>query len=149
MVGTLEDAARALAGEGLWIGEGSFRKCVMVNDVVYKLETPYYRSACPNREEFETLTLLAAKDMPPQIRFPDFSLYEIDGRAIIAMEFVEGIRMTECYCCSDDYEPDHDDICLGWDIHQLIHDAVGITDLSYGNVIRDHYGTYVIVDAQF
>lgn len=82
-------------------------------------------------------------------RVPESSLYEIDGRYIIAMEYIEGIRDTECarsrYWRADCTCGQPNDICTSHAWEQPAG-LWNIKDLNEGNVILEPNNTRVLVD---
>lgn len=139
MIGNETDAAYALnmfdAGDDseLLSMDGSTRVTYLIGGIVYKVEidTDYN-----NAMEFENMTSIA---LPMGVYFPDVSLYTINGRDVIAMEYISGQRVAECYC-TDMEECESD--CAPRDIVALMED-MNLDPCGY-NVIINGNGAYII-----
>lgn len=101
MIGNIEDATAAFEGALSRIGDGSSRDVYIDNDkkVVYKVECePGWYST--NQLEWENYNEFS--DVPLPFVIPETALYDIDGSPVIAMEYIDGQLMAECYCSSDE-----------------------------------------------
>lgn len=136
MTGNLTDAARALAYDGEIIGEGSSRIVFRINDIVYKVLTydDVYFNA--NAAEYENISTFVDNEM---VRVPRSTYF--DDIDVIAMEYVEGTPVGECYCLAGEKHYR----CLTPIEREIIADT-GMTDMSYGNIIRDNNGMLNIID---
>jgi len=140
MIGNETDAAYALnmfdAGDDseLLSMDGSTRTVYLIGGIVYKVESGDLINA--NRFEFENMLSIP---LPVGVYFPDVSLYTINGRDVIAMEYISGQRVAECYC-TDMEECESD--CAPRDIVALMED-MNLDPCGY-NVIINGNGAYII-----
>lgn len=147
MIGNIEDAAEALrdynnnAYENVFSANGTTRMVYLINDVIYKVDcgTGYFSD---NRAEYDNI-MANSNNLPEGVYFPDTALFEIDGKNIIAMEYIEGEPMSECYC--DEFEEEHTSSCLPDDIRDLVSPI--IDDTGGENVILTDDGRIYIIDA--
>ena len=74
-----------------YLGEGCYRTAYLDEgtNVVYKVENRYgddYGQS--NREEYLNLRSMMLRKLPTNIRFPEYHLWELDGRTVAAMEYL-------------------------------------------------------------
>ena len=139
MIGNIENAADAIDGVGFF-DCGSARNAHLIDGIVYKVDT----LIGSNRFEAATFERLSGISLPAHIAIPEYTVYDVDGTQVNAVEFIDGIKVYECQCfimgrnscdCDNPMDPD-----VVTDFGNL-----GIYDLVYGNVIlRD--GIYYLVD---
>lgn len=144
MVGTFEDAHRAVQDQLRYVGEGCYRIAFAddANKVVYKLgiENPRadrmdysdYRDNYSNENEFHNWEHLYTDPTRPEcLVIPEMSQYEVMGCLVNAMEYVSGL-------------PAHGvlpDEVYDW------FEAVGLTDGGHDNVLVSD-GKYFLVDME-
>ena len=141
MVGNSVDAARALAGSvPVFSRHGSTRNVYLIDNVIYKVEKPKDGTGCNEAEYDNMLNLVSI--LPEHILFPETTLFEFNGRTVIAMEYIIGTPMSRCYCdmtgeaCGIDCAPG--DVCD-------VMDNLGMDSQGMNIVYRDE--TYWIIDA--
>lgn len=143
MIGSMLDADAAISGEAMFLAEGSARAVYVLNNVVYKIET---ESGC-NDFEYDNLVRLGSVTLPDGIALPAWNVFTVDGIKIIAMEYIDGTPVGECYCDWAGTEcncPTDSKAPLG--ILTACRN-LGIEDLAVGNLIyRD--GVYYLVDLE-
>jgi len=140
MIGTQEDAERAVSGHLTTFGYGSSRNCYRVGDVIYKVN----RHKAWNANEDEWLKYQQIVDMVRDeaiIRVPETRLIETISGPVIAMQYINGQPMNECWCI-EDKEP-HSEECLPKEMVEPLQRL--ITDLGGKNVIFDG-ALYWIID---
>jgi len=138
MVGNIEDATHALNPAAhlmfLLSSHGSTRDVFLINDVVYKVER---QSDWVNATEYEVMT---TKRLPVGVFYPEVSLYDIDGTEVIAMDYIEGTFIYECFCSlSDDT---CDSMCMTEHEREFLIPL--LDDPSGLNVVRNEHGYYII-----
>lgn len=148
MVGTLERAHMALDGLFPCIGEGSFRSAYRDGNVVYKVHLPVdeedvYDGWDPNADEFIRWSDIIGRNLPAFIRVPNASLYHVNGESVIAMDYIEGKALGECWCTEGEEHLG----CIDFDTAATITNETGIMDLAYGNIIEAN-GIYWLIDLQ-
>jgi hypothetical protein len=143
MIGTIEEAEYALAGESHFLARGTARDVYIADGIVYKVEI----ESGSNDYEIDNLIRLSNMTLPPMLAVPEWNVYNVDGRSVIAMPFIEGREVGECYCDFTGTECDCPPDSKAPISVIAACQSVGITDLSVGNLIyRD--GIYYIVDAE-
>lgn len=138
MIGSREDAAAALYGELPHLDDGTSRRAYLSDGVVYKVNIN--DSWDDNLDEWNRYVRLKGEYMDPNVCLPETWLYEIDGKSVIAMEYIEGTGLAECYC-NPDSEP-HTDGCMTDEAKNLIRKY--IDDLGGMNVILSDNIYYII-----
>lgn len=140
MIGNLVDATLAQRRHFPMFDRGSARDVYLINGIIYKVETE------EDANNVEFANLINITDIPANIGIPDFSMHVVDGRPVMAMEYISGVKVYTCQCFDIGlYECDCDTECiLTGDILARLK-SVGLTDFVYGNVIYDGE-TYWIVD---
>src|SRR6478609_7149367 len=100
MIGNLNDAALAANGLAEPIGIGSYRRAYLINGVVYKVTYDGDgRGDNANLYEWDTyVSFNGWPDLPKGIRVPETSLWPVGGMPVIAMTYVDGAPMGECFC---------------------------------------------------
>lgn len=127
----------ALDGTYLLSNSGTTRTVYLIDGIVYKVGYSW-----DNRAEFDNISRKGHL-LPEGVYFPLTSLYEFGDRTVIAMEYIEGQAVGECYC--DEYNEPHTDICIPKDVLNLVS---GIIDDTGGlNVIIKDNGDIYIIDA--
>src|SRR5690349_10007808 len=97
MIGNLADATTALSRfmVGDWTdilsANGTTRIVYIINGVVYKCEG----ESGVNQTEFEVMSTMS---LPCGFAFPAVNLFQIGDVDVIAMEYVDGIAVAECFC---------------------------------------------------
>lgn len=115
---------------------GSSRTVYLMDNVVYKVENNLEDKGT-NAYEFERMTTIKPST---GVFFPAVSLYTIDGTDVIAMEYINGQSVSECYCiegievCEADCMPDS--------VWQLVNGT--LDDLGGFNTIVNDSGIYII-----
>lgn len=139
MIGNVADAALALTRprEFVLSAEGTTRMVYLINGVVYKVEYCYG----VNELEYDNI-LNSVSLLPDNVKYPEATLYSIEGETIIAMEYISGTAIYECFC--EDYGDDHADVCMTHSERALLVDIM--SDPNGMNVIRTDT-VYYIVDA--
>lgn len=144
MIATKEIAAAALAGNLPLFREGTSRYVYELDGWVYKVDFP---NDVANAYELSNLIRFNDVEFPDFIRIPDHMSFDFDGTIVIAMEFIEGYQLFECFCgfagldcvpaCEEDRVPDK--------VADFFH-SIDITDIGNGNIVtRD--GIYYLIDA--
>lgn len=92
MIGTAVEAAMALAEELDYLGSGCWRKAYANADrsVCYKVTFGRDEDYMNQYEYANSIMLQSLPDVPEFVRIPDVSLHTVEGRAIVAMPFVDG-----------------------------------------------------------
>lgn len=142
MVGNYADAHVAASRPGeCFVGSGSFRESYLINGVIYKIvyEGDGYLVNLDEWDNYENM----CEAVEDNIAIPETSLWPVGPMPVIAMQYVKGTLMGECYCTPDE---ECQDWCLPEEILDRLYDY-GYTDPSYGNVIYDGR-TYWVVDFQ-
>ena len=138
-----EIAAAALAGEMPLFREGSSRDVYEVNGWVFKVD---HVNDIANAYELANLIAFNDVEFPDYIRIPDHKAFRFGNDLVIAMEFVEGRQLFECFdailglpceCDMAHVVPAH--------VADFFH-SIGITDIGAGNVIVQD-GIYTLIDA--
>jgi|SRR5690606_1543326 len=143
MIGTYADAALALSmhldndSSMLLSADGTTRMVYLIGGVVYKVGSDF-----DNRNEFENITA-NADNLPEGVCFPKVDLFEVAGNDIIAMEYIEGQAMSECFC--EYYKEPHTNTCMPPWILDLVSNI--IDDTGGDNVILTDNGDIYIIDA--
>lgn len=142
MVGTFEDASLALTESRarehahLLSMDGSTRTVYLINGVVYKVE--HYGVVRENRNEFETITR-ERDNLPEGVFYPEVSLFAVGNTEIIAMSYIQGQAVAECYCTPDE---ECDDSCMPAHVWEQVN---GVLDDTGGfNVILNTEGIWII-----
>lgn len=137
MTGTEENARLALARALPVLSyQGSTRIVYLCDNVVYKVETNLEDDGI-NAYEYDRMTTIVPNE---GVFFPDVSLYTFDGTDVIAMEYIEGQAMAECYCiegveeCTETCMPDY--------VWQLVNGT--LDDTGGYNTIVNERGIYII-----
>lgn len=142
MIGTYADAALAL---GMYLdydhsmllsADGTTRMVYLIDGIVYKVG-----SDSDNRWEFENITA-NADNLPEGVFFPKVALFEVAGSKVIAMEYIRGQVMAECFCHVGEQ---HGSTCMPADIFAKVRDV--IDDTGGENVIVTDNGDIYIIDA--
>lgn len=147
MIGTKAAAARALARLlPVFSDHGSARIVYRAGNVIYKVERP--SEVGSNTAEWNHYLSIDPAMLPPHIRMPEMSIYDFDGKTVIAAEFINGSQVGECFELEDNGSCDcPKDMCLSLNAAEDIRGSVDITDLAIGNVILSN-GIYYVVDLE-
>lgn len=126
------------------IGSGSIRSAFLhiATGVIYKTEHSAYGDQYDNAFEVRRFQRLAKKFPDLNVgmfcRLPKTSGFNIDGRIVVAMEYVKGIKASYI-------NPDHDHyvgVSYGlWELESLCFE-----DMHYGNYLVDEQGYVVPID---
>lgn len=139
MIGNEDNARLALDGYlRLLSAHGSTRIVYIADDVVYKIEA--YGEIGTNLAEYDNASRLNAI-LPEGYFVPEVALYDFTDGNVLAMDYITGQEMGECYCL--DNEP-HTDTCMPFEACRVI--AQYITDNSGMNVILTPSGEYALID---
>lgn len=138
MTGNAIDAALALTKVApVFSYDGSTRIVYLINDVIYKVEC---NKELPwNANEYDYMLNMRTA-LPAGVFFPEVSMFTIDGVDVIAMEYIKGQPIRQCYCI--DVGDDCDEFCWTGDEVYLLSECV--SDPSGMNVIRTSRGYYII-----
>lgn len=92
MIGNRENAALALTRpKNLLLDEGTTRTAFLIDGVVYKVDDDH------GANELEIANYYKWRDRLPQgISFPEMQLYRVNGRYVIAAEYVDGEDTGDC-----------------------------------------------------
>jgi hypothetical protein len=143
MTGNVTDAARALAGDGIVIGEGSSRIAYLINGVVYKVDNGMDLIPFAQDDEWNNYMRYQSQTLDDSlVRIPAMSRYDFGDQIVLSMEYIDGYPTGECYCTNDE-ECGQD--CMSQDIHDICTEEYEVWDLGYGNVIVKD-GIHYIVD---
>ena len=137
MIGTLEDATLATTlgyGDPEFLADGSTRAAFLINGVVYKVDM-CGDMAPTNEYEYSRIRRTA---LPDGVFFPKTELYDVDGTFVIAMEYIEGQIMHECWGECTPHYPE----CMTTEVL----DKVGpvLDDTGGDNVIVNDEGIWII-----
>ncbi len=144
MPGTIEDATLAVSGRLPEIGRGCSRVVFLKDNVVYKVEhhdDDINNNA--NEDEYFNFTYLRDITLPPNVGIPDTSLFWVGNVPVIAMDFIPGHPIAECYCyigreaCNE--------FCMPDDVRMMLMPF--INDTAGFNVI-EYNGLYWIIDME-
>jgi hypothetical protein len=141
-LGNETDAAYALIRRMPFLESGGFRRAHLKDGIVYKVNHEF-GGEDHNLEEWNNLQLIDTSTLPDWIRIPKADLWIINSRTVMAMEYVDGEPVSECYCDTLGGE-ECDEYCLPDEVCAAIFDATGISDLGYGNVIRNGRVLYLV-----
>ena len=139
MTGNLTDAARALAGDlPILSMNGSTRFVYRIDEVVYKVNNGMWDEDT-NLTEYETIRDMGT--LPDGVYIPETSIYSVDGQNVVAMQFIEGTAVAECYCyelgdiCDNTCMPAH-----VWEkVNGYLDDTAGLN-----TIITDNGDIYLI-----
>ena len=136
MIGNKADATKALMREVKPFSTfGGDRLVYLINGVIYKVSRAggdYY-----NHMEYDNMMRGESDGF---INYPLTHLFNIGDRAVIAMEYISGDPVGECYCLDDN---ECGDDCLSEDTLDRIA-AHGMTDRCYGNLIMRDGQLYIV-----
>lgn len=77
-----------------YLGSGAYRSAYLheLTNVVYKVERNYGNSYDQsNKEEYLNLRSMMLRKLPKEIRFPEYYLWELDGKTVAAMEYLPNL----------------------------------------------------------
>lgn len=140
MVGSIEGARAALAGDLTYVASGCERSVFLDGDVVYKVQIGHLINA--NVEEYDNYLAVKLHNYGPHIRIPETSLFDVDGKPVIAMQYINGQPKGECNCEMADEE------CDEWCLPQSVIDTGIIGDWSGMNTIQDNDGIFWVIDLE-
>lgn len=129
MIGTREDAWLALTDPTAFLlDEGTTRKVYLINGVVYKVDLP---GECAN--ELEICNYYRYRNSLPQgVFLPEMQLYRINGRYVVAAEYIDGIPTGDCIDEACGFPCTCEEECLNADLLGLIP---WFTDTAWGNAV--------------
>lgn len=137
--GNATDAARAIAGDLDYIGEGCMRTVYRCGDIVYKVEN----AIGANADEYRNAAAIRAT-VPYPFVIPDMSLHYVGSACVLAMPFIDGEPTGECIGDFIGTGCDCDSPCMSPEIAYAAN-AINGDALSWGNtIVKD--GTYYIID---
>ena len=114
-----------------------------IGDVVDKMDRT---SAGMNEVEHRVAEAGRAK-LPPNIRIPEVTLYDVDGVLVLAMPYIEGVAVAICPE-DDDLGPCSDcSTCLPTVVARQI-ESVTPDGVVSGNTLRQG-NTFVIIDLDY
>lgn len=121
-----------------YIGSGSFRSVWRSPDgIAYKVQHSV-RSSQSNEEEYNNLERARSCDLPGLARLPSAALFDFGDVSIIAMELIDGPRL------SNYYGPDREEF---YEAVAHCETRLRLVDLHDENCVVDiHSGKVVIVD---
>lgn len=122
--------------------DGSARIVYLIDNVIYKVE----RARGYNDTEWARYSYIDPNTLPPHIRVPKMHRHVVDGRVVIAAEYIDGIATGECIGRVIGVGCDCDDPCLSERVQDEIMQY--IEDVSWGNVIISD-GVYYIIDLEY
>ena len=141
MIGTREDAALALSdfrmhrtGNVLSF-YGSNRAVYLINGIVYKINNGEVDDDV-NAIEYRNVNSI---ELDKGYKFPETSLYTVNGESVIAMEYIDGTAVAECYCTADE---ECDEQCAPDDIVSYF-ESLGLECGGYNAIINDE-ATWII-----
>jgi hypothetical protein len=146
MIGSLDQAMAALEAfrmrdhTHVYSFDGSTRMVYRFDNVIYKVNLDAWNTDW-NRIEWDRIANVDV-DLPENVRYPEANLFEVNDTAVIAMEFIDGQPISECYCLSNIEECEDD--CMTDDEVNLLVPLM--SDPGGFNTIRCDDGTYVIID---
>lgn len=146
MIGCYEDACDAVEGFLSYLSDNGSARSVFIDfegKVVYKVDKEYG----VNAHEYKILKALSQVTLPPHIRIPAFNAFDVDGQCVIAMEYIDGVSMGECFCdfAGLKCECDSTSILSESVANEIIE--LGVTDFADGNVILKD-GIYYLIDVE-
>lgn len=144
MTGNRIDAADALAGLlPILSTNGSTRTVYRIGNVVYKVNQYFEANYDANVEEYRNIAAINANgNLPDGVYVPNVSLYVVGMHNIIAMDYVEGTAVAECYCeMSNDT---HTNTCMTNDVWEKVNGF--LDDLSGLNTIVKDNGDIYLID---
>ncbi|WP_221568632.1 hypothetical protein [Alkalihalobacillus sp. TS-13] len=131
------------------VGRGSFRIAYLSPDrVIYKVQHTYdYEYGQNNYGEFENIVcIFQSRKTMPGVRFPKFTLYELSGQPVMAMEFVKGV-FPETYICYDTCNCQRFSGKCNYETLTEIRETFDLFDLHDRNVMFvPEQGEWVIID---
>ena len=141
MIGNEADARTALNDyvygyyEYLLSDNGTTRSIHLVNNVVYKVfRNEYCRRISENTLEYKNF-LRMRKNLPAGVKVPDMYLWDIDGTAVLACEYIPGIPTGECLDIVCGHACEHNaNECLSYDFLESLK-TYGFHDWAYGNAM--------------
>jgi len=148
-IGNQTDAQRVLYGQGRYLGEGCTRTVYLLNGVVYKVGVSLEDDYVNSYEYDKACELRNSPTLPDDVRIPEFSIYTVRDRQIIATEYIDGLPCTD-YCvskvagkdcnCADAYGQ----YCLSKPEAYMLED-ISYDSVSFGNTYYRN-GYFYIVD---
>lgn len=139
MIGSQTEAAAALAGTlPLYSDLGSTRLVYRHGSVVYKVNDGDW-GYDSNVAEYENAKAMSG--LPDGVYIPEVALYNVNGKNVIAMEYVEGTAVAECYCY--DIGDPCDDTCMSTDVYLKIKDFLDDT-AGFNTIIKANGDIYLI-----
>lgn len=137
--GTAHDAARAIAGDLTYLGEGCMRRTYVNDGIVYKVEM----APGANYSEYENAAAIRAT-VPDPFVIPEMSLHYVGNTCVLAMPFIDGDLTGECIGDYLGLGCDCPTPCMTPDIAHVANSINGDA-LSWGNtIVKD--GVYYIID---
>lgn len=142
MIGNMADAAQALSDymqgndDRLLSADGTTRMVYLINGVVYKIH--HVKEQTENVDEFYRIRN-HSDILPEGVYYPEVGLFEIDNDNIIAMEYIEGRQVAECFCTPDE---SCDDSCMPMHVWESVHTVLG--DTGGFNVVLNDKGIWII-----
>lgn len=140
MTGNSADAKQALrdflSGEDSRVlsFDGSTRVVYLIDGIVYKIEIEEFDS--PNETEIKNIRETV---LPDGVFYPSTDIYYFGNTSVIAMDYIEGTAVAECFCV----EPEVcDDSCMPNDVWEKVNGILG--DTGGFNVILNNEGIWII-----
>jgi hypothetical protein len=153
MIGNKNDALAALRNEVEELARGSERRVHRVGDVVYKVNLDGELS---NHHDWDIYVGMVGRELPPGVRLPTMARFDVDGQLVLAAEYVTGEFVGACPPvlaelesggpCVDRGSCPADGTCIDDNLARVLFDRFNVTDLEFGNLIRDDGGTVWLID---
>lgn len=137
MIGSLDGARAALVGTLAYLDEGSARRVYRDGNVVYKVEI----DIGSNLIEWENYQKAVKQDYPADVKLAKTYLHEVDGKPVIAMQYIAGQPIGLCWCQPNE---EHLPNCMSDEEAEYLHEFT--PDLSGLNVVRSNRGVYYLID---
>lgn len=143
MTGNIVDATAAYWNETTVFEFGTARRVYLINGVIYKVDD---ECGANNAEMTNYLRIRDTAFIPSYIAIPEITEYEVNDEIVLAMEYVDGEFIGECFSEFTGGICDCGTPHLSPEVSETIR-ALDITDLHDGNVIVSD-GIYHIIDLE-
>lgn len=144
MIGNLSEATLAYEHAlPILSNEGTGRTVYRVYDVVYKVD----KEQGSNAAELTNYNRLCSLPLPAHIGIPMVEAYDIGDEIVIAMEYIDGERIGECFAEQAGLDCDCDSEHLPAEIEGTLRSVGMGGDLHEGNIIYSN-GIYYLIDLE-